>query len=45
MFHLARRVVHVMTRAVRSRRSEDRAVILAAQAWERPSPHTGGWRL
>jgi hypothetical protein len=45
MIDLARRVVDVMTRAMLSRRSEDHAVLLAAHAWERPSPHTGGWRL
>ncbi len=45
MIDLARRVVDVMTRAMLSRRSEHNAVLLGAHAWERPSPHTGGWRL
>jgi hypothetical protein len=45
MIDLARRVMVVMTRAMLPRPPADSSVLLVVHAWERPSPHTGGWRL
>jgi hypothetical protein len=42
---LARRVMDAMARRMLPAAGDDPGELLAGHAWERTSPHTGGWRL
>lgn len=42
---LARRVMDAVTRRMLPAKGGDPSRLLAGHAWERTSPHTGGWRL
>jgi hypothetical protein len=45
VIRFARRVVFAMSRAVLTRYPEEHHLVLVVHCWERPSPHTAGWRL